>query len=98
MRDDLGALLDAVKDESSFLVFARELVADRERAVAAERARPSSPYGSDAGGWENVRIETYLDAAIGWAEDTEFGKTQGLSPSNPWKQFATFLLVGSIYE
>jgi hypothetical protein len=87
-----------VCDQSSFLAFVRALVADREDEVAKERAKPSSPYGPGANGWENGTIEAFLDAAASWAEASEFGKKQGLPEGNPWRQFAIFLYCGKIYE
>jgi hypothetical protein len=83
----------AVTDRDSFLAFVRALVVDRRRSVAAERISPSSPYGPDAGGWENVTVESFLEAALAWAEDS------GRLPAEPsWQAFATFLYLGKIYE
>ncbi len=98
MAVELHELQEAVQDEGSFLEFARELIADRERAVAEERVGPAGGSRPDVEGWANVHIETYLRAAVSWAEDSDFGKRQGLSSSNPWKQFAVFLYCGKIYE
>jgi len=95
---DVSKLLEDVKDIESFLVFARALAADRTASVAQEKKNPSSPYGANANGWENTTIESFLESAIAWAEDSDFGVTQGLSLSNPWKQFAVFLYCGKIYE
>jgi hypothetical protein len=94
----LAELLETVNDSRSFLSFARELVADREDQVKKERASPSSPYGPGANGWENGTIEAFLESAIAWAEASDFGQLQGLSPDNPWRQFAVFLYCGKIYE
>jgi len=93
-----AALLDAVVDQPTFLAFARALQADRERAATMERQAPAQPFGSEAGGWENTTIETFLAAAIAWAEDSRFGTSLGVPPSNPWRQFATFLNCGKYYE
>ena len=90
--------LDDVKDQESLLRFVHALVKDREEAVISEKKSPSSPYGPDAGGWENITIEQFLESAAAWAESTKFGETQGLSPTNPWKQFGVFLYCGKIYE
>jgi hypothetical protein len=96
--DEMITRLEAVTDANSFLVFVDALVADRESAVQRERARPSSPWGPDAGGWENTRIETYLEAAAAWAKDTDFGVSQGLNANNLWRRFAQFLSAGKGYE
>ena len=96
--DEMMTRLEAVTDANSFLAFVHALVADRESAVQRQKAQPSTPWGPDAGGWENTRIETYLEAAAAWAEDTDFGASQGLNASNPWRLFAQFLSVGKIYE
>ena len=95
---ELHQILERVESPISFLEFARALVADRAASVAAESANPSSPYGPDAGGWENTTIEAYLEAAVAWAEDSSFGVSQGLQGANPWRVFATFLYCGKIYE
>ena len=79
---DLHEQLAVVMDEKTFLAFAHALAADKRA-------------GSD---WENTNLETFLEAAIAWAEGSEFGTRQGLSSSNPWAQFATFLYCGKIYE
>lgn len=88
----------AVHDRDSFLAFVLALAADRRASVAAERASPSSPYGPDAGGWENVSIERFLEAAVAWAEDTGMGVSQGLPPEPSWRAFAVFLNCGKGYE
>lgn len=89
----------AAQDWKTFLAFARQLLADREAAAKKESANPPGPYDlCGANGWQNLTIEDFLEAAIAWAESTEFGKAQGLSPDNPWKQFAAFLYCGKIYE
>jgi hypothetical protein len=94
----LHELLDEVCDPKSFLAFATALAEDRKLSVETEKTNPSSPYGPDACGWENTSIENFLEAAIGWAEDSDFGTTQDLNPANPWAQFANFLYCGKIYE
>ncbi len=70
-------------DTQSFLSFVRELIADRE---------------DGANGWENASIENFLEAAVAWADDSDFGEQQNLPGNNPWKQFANFLYAGKIYE
>ena len=97
-NESLSVLLESVNSGDSLLAFVEALAKDRRDAVIAEKGNPSSPYGPDAGGWENTSIETFLETAASWAEDTNFGLTQGLPPDNPWRRFAVFLYLGKIYE
>ena len=94
----LEELLDNVRDEKSFLEFVRALQEDREDELEKEKVNPSSPYGSGANGWENGTIESFLGAAIAWAEDSDFGNAQGLADASIWQKIATFLYCGKIYE
>lgn len=95
---ELHEQLKLVKDEESLLAFVRELQLDRIVSIEQERKSKSSPYGPDARGWENTSIESFLEGALSWADATNFGATQGLLPSNPWRKFAVFLYCGKIYE
>jgi len=95
---ELQEQLEVVTDEQSFLTFARALLVDRVAAVAAESKSPSSPFSSGARDWEKVSIESFLEAALAWAEDSNFGASQGLASTSPWKKFAVFLYSGKIYE
>jgi hypothetical protein len=95
---DMASLLELVVDQPTFLAFVRALQADRAAALEMERRSRASPFGPDAGGWENVTIESFLECAIAWADDSQFGASQGLSSASPWKQFAVFLYAGKIYE
>ena len=95
---DLHELMEAVSDEKSFLMFVDALRKDRELAAAAEKASPSGPFGPAQGGWENITIESFLEAACAWAADSEFGARQDLKEASPWKKFAAFLYCGKIYE
>lgn len=74
--------MDEVKDPATFLSFARSLAANK----------------ANDDGWENTTKEAFLNASISWAEDSDFGLSQGIAPSNPWRQFAVFLYCGKIYE
>ena len=95
---DPAELLDQVNDRESFLAFVRALIADRVDEVEKERIQPSSPWGPGANGWENGTIETFLDAAVRWAEDSNMGQIQGLPEGASWRAFAVFLYCGKIYE
>jgi hypothetical protein len=89
--------LDKVVDQESFLEFVRALMADREDEVRKERENPSNPYSRGWNGWENITIEGFLESAIAWAEDSNFG--ENIEPiANHWKKFALFLYGGKIYE
>ena len=97
MADTLQGKLDAVCDEESFVAFVSALAADRADEVAKEKAKPSSPHGPGANGWENASIEAFLEAAAAWAEDWK-GSPQYRSPANPWKRCAEILYAGKSYE
>jgi hypothetical protein len=75
--------LETVNDELTFLAFVRALAIDRR---------------SDAEHWENQSIESFLESACAWAEDSDFGSKQGLSAASPWRKLATLLYCGKIYE
>lgn len=94
----LERALENVNSSETLLAFVRLLAQDKEDETTKESISPSSPYGAGANGWQNVTIEAFLSAASAWAESTNFGITQGIAPSNPWKQFAVFLYSGKIYE
>jgi hypothetical protein len=94
---DLDKQLAEVTDAPTFLAFVRALATDRARAEVLETR--SVDTLTAAGGWENVRISTFLEAAVSWAESSSFGQAQGVSlDSNPWHAFAVFLYCGKIYE
>lgn len=95
---ELHEQADAVDDGHTLLEFIKALIADREDELAKESRYPCSPYTAGVNGWQNGSIEGFLSAATAWAESTKFGKTQGLSDDNPWRQFAAFLYCGKIYE
>ena len=100
MSNSIHKLVADVTDQTSFLIFTRALLDDRLDASNKEELNSAPPYGPDAGGWENTTIETFLEAAISWSEDSQFGdQVPGISvENNPWRKFAYFLLAGSRYE
>ncbi len=91
-------LLNKVKDESSFLKFIKELLNSRLEDIELEKNKPTSLYAQTKNEWENTSLEGFLKAAIAWAEDSYFGRNQGLDDKNPWKKFAQFLFCGIVYE
>jgi hypothetical protein len=95
---ELYQLLELVKDEQSFLTFVEGLCEDRKLDAEAEGSSPSSPYGPTARGWENVTLESFLEAARRWAIDSKFGANQNLGSASPWRKFAAFLYSGKFYE
>ena len=93
-------LLESVCDEESFLRFLFALAADREASTAKEAVQQSSPYGTDANGWENTTIDRFLFAAIEWARASANGLPLAgyKPPSNPWRRCADILHAGKGYE
>jgi hypothetical protein len=91
---ELHALVERVDSKESFLEFVAALRGDWEAARAAEQARRSSPYGPDAGGWENPELGQFLEAMQAWTED--MGDRVPASAS--WRTFANMLYAAKIYE
>ncbi|TBU85624.1 DUF7660 family protein [Phytopseudomonas dryadis] len=83
--------LQAVHDQASFLEFVRALLEDRRAASDRERAGAHSD-------WANSSLADFLEGALAWAEDSEFGDRQNWVGANPWQRFAVFLYCGKIYE
>ncbi|WP_228553562.1 hypothetical protein [Pseudoalteromonas sp. PPB1] len=87
-------ILDEVKDEESFLLFVKSLIADREPHEGKSKDEVS--FTED---WANNSISGFLEAAVAWVEDSDFGIHQDSElRTNKWKQFAVFLYCGKIYE
>ncbi len=92
---ELHEYLDRVKDQESFLEFARALQTDKEDEDRKEK--PANPYSHGWNGWVNNTIDGFLESAIAWSEDSNFGNNIE-NTKNPWKKFALFLYGGKIYE
>ncbi len=90
---ELHEYLDKVNDQESFLEFAKALQADKEDEDRKEKENPSNPYGHGANGWENNSIDGFLESAVAWAEDSNFGNNIEKT-DNEWKKFALFLYCG----
>ncbi|MCH1919626.1 hypothetical protein L9G15_09295 [Shewanella sp. A3A] len=91
---DITDKLDAVTDAASFLTFVTALLADRQQQEANSGAQANATSE-----WANNSIASFLEGALSWAEDTDFGTTQDDEiANNPWQQFAVFLYCGKIYE
>ena len=95
---ELHELIETVQDEASFLKFVKALRHDREQDVSAQEHKSIDDCGRGPIGWENHTIENFLEAAQAWAEDSDFGSSQGLAGASPWKKIAAFLYCGKIYE
>ena len=91
---DISEILDEVVDEKSFLLFISALIVDRKRQEGK-----NSVQSSFSGEWANNTITDFLEGAVSWAEDTDFGVSQDSELEvNKWKQFAVFRYCGKIYE
>ncbi len=91
---ELLEFLEEVENEESFLKFAKALVIDRQKHE--NKKMDNSGFSGD---WANNRISDFFKSAIAWAEDANFGLSQDPKlAQNKWKQFATFLYCGKIYE
>jgi hypothetical protein len=96
--DYLSDALEAVQDEESFLEFLLALRDHREASIAEEKIAPSSPYGTEALGWENTTIERFFDTAVRWARDSVNGNPFYKRPENPWRRCADILSAAIGYE
>jgi hypothetical protein len=97
MPSDPAPNPDSVTDEASFLDFVRALEADRRLAAKLGEQEPHG-YAVHRG-WQNATIERFLEAAVAWADDSEFGRRQALGADvSPWRRLAVFLHAGKIYE
>lgn len=96
--EELDQALELVRDEETFLQFLLALRDDREASILQEEATPSSPYGPDAGGWENTTIERFLDTAVRWARDSVNGNPFYKRPDNTWRRCADILFAAKSYE
>lgn len=90
--------LQAVVDEITFIAFVHTLAMDRSAAVAAEASAPSSLWGPDSRGWENVTIEDFLESASAWASQSRNGLVAYSPPHSPWRRCADILYAGKHYE
>lgn len=96
--DMLFQALELVHDEETFLQFLLALRDDREASIALEQHAPSSPFGPDAGGWENTTIERFFDTAVRYARDSVNGNPFYEKPNNDWRRCADILFGAKGYE
>ena len=96
--DELFEARESVHDEETFLQFLLALRDDREASIAPEKASPSSPFGPEAGGWENTTIERFFDTAVRWAWDSVNGNPFYTRPDTPWRRCADILCAAKGYE
>lgn len=85
-----------VHDRESFMRFADLLIQDRADAEELERQSPEDYRYCGANDWQNGSISEYLGCALAGAESQreEWGSTTGVT----WRELATLLWLGKIYE
>ena len=84
--DELGNKARSINTKEDFLDFLRLLIHDLKNS-------PDS--------WENVRLDSYLEAAAAWTEDMEgyYMNNKLPVPENVnWQVFADILMAAAIYE
>lgn len=91
---DLLDLIEHVRDQESFLAFAKALEDDKRDEAQKETSESSGNQSHGHDGWQNSKIEDFLGAAIAFSEDSVVWQTE----SNVWKKCALFLFGGKIYE
>lgn len=98
MKDKLINALESVEDEESFIRFVSALGEDKAEETKEKTRNQSSPFGKGDKGWENTKIEDFLEAAAEWAKDSQAGLEYYKKPENIWKRCADILYAGKIYE
>ena len=91
---ELHNLLENVKDEATFLVFAKALYEDKEDETIKNRVNALPQLFEGSNSWQNTSIEGFLESAIAFTEDSP----QWQGEKNLWRKFALFLYGGKIYE
>ena len=85
--------LAKVDSKKTFLDFVEALSKDKRSASMKEKFWKSSSHGPGHNGWQNERIETFLDSVHSFGEDSS---DVGEQPD--WKAFALLLYAGKYYE
>ena len=94
LEKDECDLLEEVNDQLSFLRFVQAMIINRKECEV--KTENEVGFVCD---WANNSIFDFLDSASAWAESSNFGISQEPEiEGNPWKQFATFLYCGKVYE
>jgi hypothetical protein len=88
----IDTLLSEVKDKSSFIVYARALAKERERAAALEVRDPARYLVDGALGWKNADISSFIYAGLSAFEDSPE------SEHCTWGAMARFLYLGKELE
>lgn len=83
MEKRLFELVNEVEDEVTFLAFLQHLAKDRK---------------DFADEWQNDSIESFLEAATEWGQESVDGLVHYKKPDNPWKRCAQIMYMGKIYE
>ena len=91
-------LLDAVHDRESFFAFLNAFIDDRERAEQLEHEQPERWQWGGAGNWQNSSISAFLGAASCYFHNHTYPNQDAPSAAPTWRDFASFLYFGKIYE
>jgi hypothetical protein len=94
MNDDPAIALTEVHDLATLLAFMRVLAADFSAANAMEEQAPTGPW-EPMHGWENARLDAFLEAAVAWGATNRFSEP---ARGNPFRQIAEILAAGKGYE
>lgn len=98
MEVDVADVLNDVCDERTFVAFLAALSRDFAAKRTIEASRPSSAYGQGALGWENGAVDTFLEAASAWADDTATNPLLNPAEENAWQRCAKIVYAGKFYE
>ena len=88
-----------VDSKESFLLFVQALAEDAKRAAAEPELTADGKINLSPGGWENGKVESFLEAMSAWASDnSSFTGQPMVSGQASWSAFAQMLHAGKFYE
>ncbi|KAB7610247.1 hypothetical protein F9L33_13110 [Amylibacter sp. SFDW26] len=98
-EDKLEYKLGKVCDADSFIEFLKALHDDKVMSEVQEKTTPSSPYESNANGWENTNLIHFFEAAVAWSKTTVADSIiSDATAKDAWLSAAHIIYAGKIYE
>lgn len=86
--------LNEVVDKDTFVHFLNILRDDLKLTEEHEARNPSTPFGPNPFGWENIKLYDFLEACAAYTGDAQFSDRHRTT----WKTLAQIMLAGKYYE